>query len=93
MSATETETQTQKPADTQPGGTESNEKLVGGGDGTNEGGSEAGATNTDVEGGTEEAAATEELTRGQKIKRHFRKWWWAYLIGNIIFLAIFLPVL
>lgn len=33
------------------------------------------------------------LTKRQKIKRHYRKWWWAHLLGLIIFLAIILPIL
>ena len=33
------------------------------------------------------------LTRWQKVKRHFRRFWWAYLIGFVILLAILLPVL
>lgn len=32
-------------------------------------------------------------TRGEKIRHHWRRFWFFYLVGNIIFLAIFLPIL
>ncbi|KAK4251299.1 hypothetical protein C7999DRAFT_37640 [Corynascus novoguineensis] len=41
----------------------------------------------------EKGAATGGLTKGQKIKQHFRRFWWAYLIALVIFLAILLPIL
>ncbi|KAI1342713.1 hypothetical protein F5Y15DRAFT_313206 [Xylariaceae sp. FL0016] len=41
----------------------------------------------------EKAAATPVLTKRQKVKRHCGKFWLWYLIGSIIFLAIFLPIL
>ncbi|KKF94239.1 hypothetical protein CFO_g3396 [Ceratocystis platani] len=37
-------------------------------------------------------AAAVPLTRKQKIIRHFKKWWWAYLLGQGVIIAIFLPV-
>ncbi|KAI6081853.1 hypothetical protein F4821DRAFT_248372 [Hypoxylon rubiginosum] len=33
------------------------------------------------------------LTKRQKVRRHCGRFWWWYLIGLIIFLAIFLPIL
>lgn len=36
---------------------------------------------------------TTNRTRKEKLKRHWRRFWCLYLIGNIIFLAIFLPIL
>lgn len=36
---------------------------------------------------------TPPLTRWQKTQRHFRKWWWAYLIGGVVLLAILLPIM
>ncbi|KAL7625744.1 hypothetical protein AAE478_004967 [Parahypoxylon ruwenzoriense] len=41
----------------------------------------------------EKTAAAAPLTKKQKFKRHCRRFWWWYLIGLIIFLAIFLPIL
>lgn len=32
-------------------------------------------------------------TRMQKVKHHYRRFWCCYLVGGIIFLAIFLPLL
>lgn len=32
-------------------------------------------------------------TRKEKLARHWKRFWCCYLIGNVIFLAIFLPVL
>lgn len=32
-------------------------------------------------------------TRGEKLRRHWKRFWFIYLVGNIIFLAIFLPIL
>jgi hypothetical protein len=32
-------------------------------------------------------------TRIQKVKKHYRRFWCCYLVGGIIFLAIFLPLL
>jgi hypothetical protein len=32
-------------------------------------------------------------TRKQKLARHWKRFWCCYLVGNVIFLAIFLPVL
>ncbi|KAG9258415.1 uncharacterized protein F5Z01DRAFT_643186 [Emericellopsis atlantica] len=40
----------------------------------------------------QEKGTTPKLTKWQKMKAHFRKFWWAYLIGLIILLAILLPV-
>lgn len=36
---------------------------------------------------------TTNRTRKEKLARHWKRFWCCYLIGNIIFLAIFLPVL
>lgn len=33
------------------------------------------------------------LSRTQKIKKHFRRFWCCYLVGLVIFLAVALPVL
>ncbi|KAI1406378.1 hypothetical protein F4819DRAFT_481847 [Hypoxylon fuscum] len=41
----------------------------------------------------EKTAAAVPLTKKQKFKRHCGRFWWWYLIGHIIFLAIFLPIL
>ncbi|KAI0008256.1 hypothetical protein F4779DRAFT_618811 [Xylariaceae sp. FL0662B] len=41
----------------------------------------------------EKAAVATPLTKKQKFKRHCGRFWWWYLIGLIIFLAIFLPIL
>ena len=38
------------------------------------------------------AAATPD-TKWTILKKHLRKYWYWYVIGNIIFLAIFLPLL
>lgn len=32
-------------------------------------------------------------TRKERFSRHWKRFWCCYLIGNVIFLAIFLPVL
>lgn len=37
--------------------------------------------------------ATTHRTRKEKLKQHWKRFWFLYLIGNIIFLAIFLPIL
>ncbi|KAI1658839.1 hypothetical protein F4813DRAFT_30981 [Daldinia decipiens] len=42
---------------------------------------------------TEKTPVAALLTKKQKFKRHCRRFWWWYLIGLIIFLAIFLPIL
>ncbi|PLN86851.1 hypothetical protein BDW42DRAFT_198335 [Aspergillus taichungensis] len=31
-------------------------------------------------------------TRGEKLRQHWKRFWFIYLVGNIIFLAIFLPI-
>ncbi|KAF7715338.1 Uncharacterized protein PECH_007249 [Penicillium ucsense] len=36
--------------------------------------------------------ATTHRTRRQRMARHWKRFWCCYLIGNIIFLAIFLPI-
>ncbi|KAJ5593976.1 uncharacterized protein N7459_000184 [Penicillium hispanicum] len=36
--------------------------------------------------------ATTSRTRKEKLARHWKRFWCCYLIGNVIFLAIFLPV-
>lgn len=33
------------------------------------------------------------VSKWQKVKQHFRRRWWIYLIALVIFLAIFLPLL
>ncbi|KAI2602467.1 hypothetical protein GGR54DRAFT_645025 [Hypoxylon sp. NC1633] len=42
---------------------------------------------------TEKAAAAAPLTKKQKVKRHCGRFWKWYLLGFIIFSAIFLPIL
>ncbi|KAJ5160595.1 uncharacterized protein N7482_007599 [Penicillium canariense] len=32
------------------------------------------------------------LTRTEKLRRHWRRFWLVYLVGNVVFLAIFLPI-
>ena len=36
---------------------------------------------------------TRQLKRSEKLKRHWKRFWCCYLVGNVIFLAIFLPIL
>lgn len=36
---------------------------------------------------------TRERTRRDKLARHWKRFWCIYLLANIIFLAVFLPVL
>lgn len=36
---------------------------------------------------------TRKLKRKEKVQRHWKRFWCLYLIGNVIFLAILLPVL
>lgn len=36
---------------------------------------------------------TRTPTRTEKIRRHWKRFWLFYCIGNVIFLAIFLPIL
>jgi hypothetical protein len=38
-------------------------------------------------------SSTRSATKKDKFRRHCRRFWLCYLIGNVIFLAIFLPVL
>ncbi|KAI8961506.1 hypothetical protein F5Y11DRAFT_348415 [Daldinia sp. FL1419] len=42
---------------------------------------------------TEKTPVAAPLTKKQKFKRHCGRFWWWYLIGLVIFLAIFLPIL
>lgn len=35
----------------------------------------------------------QQTTMSQKIGKHWKRFWCCYLLGNIIFLAIFLPIL
>ncbi|KAI0378165.1 hypothetical protein F5Y04DRAFT_164440 [Hypomontagnella monticulosa] len=42
---------------------------------------------------TEKAAVAAPVTKKEKFKRHCGRFWWWYLIGLIVFLAIFLPIL
>ena len=37
--------------------------------------------------------AITHCTRKQKIARHWKRFWCCYLVGTIIFLSIFLPIL
>lgn len=37
--------------------------------------------------------ATTKKTRKQRLARHWKRFWCCYLVGNITFLAIFLPIL
>lgn len=39
------------------------------------------------------ASLTRTPTRTQKIRRHWKRFWFVYCVGNVIFLAIFLPIL
>lgn len=36
---------------------------------------------------------TKTPTRGERWRRHWRRFWLVYLVGNVIFLAILLPIL
>jgi hypothetical protein len=36
---------------------------------------------------------TKVPTRKEKLQRHWKRFWLFYCIGNVIFLAIFLPIL
>lgn len=41
----------------------------------------------------DEGLTTPRPTRGQKVKAHFKKFWWAYLIGLIVVvLVVLLPM-
>lgn len=31
-------------------------------------------------------------TRGQQIKAHYRKWWWAHIIGFLLFALVLIIV-
>lgn len=42
---------------------------------------------------TVEKGSEKEKTRVQKVKQHYRRFWCCYLVGGIISLAIFLPLL
>ncbi|KAJ5626275.1 hypothetical protein N7510_002584 [Penicillium lagena] len=35
---------------------------------------------------------TRQLKRKEKLQRHWKRFWCVYLVGNVIFLAIFLPI-
>lgn len=41
----------------------------------------------------EKVGSSVTLTRKDKVRRHCRRFWCVYLIANVIFLAIFLPIL
>ncbi|KAL2161766.1 hypothetical protein VTH06DRAFT_7549 [Thermothelomyces fergusii] len=43
--------------------------------------------------GVHEKGAAVGLSKREKVKQHFRRFWWAYLLALVIFLAIFLPIL
>ena len=62
---------------------------------------EGGATSNAPEGPEGDSASSVDhvetkeppVTRKQKLQRHCGKYWLYYLIGNIIFLAILLPLM
>ncbi|KAI1075133.1 hypothetical protein F5B20DRAFT_585537 [Whalleya microplaca] len=68
---------------------------AGGGDG--EGTSNTPQKHSDEASSTDhvqdKAAVASPLTKKQKFKRHCGRFWWWYLIGSIILLAILLPIL
>lgn len=41
---------------------------------------------------SEKAPPQEQLTAGQKVRRHCMKYWWVHLIAVIVLLAILLPI-
>ncbi|KAL2150488.1 hypothetical protein VTH82DRAFT_7051 [Thermothelomyces myriococcoides] len=41
----------------------------------------------------QEKGAPVGLSKREKVKQHFRRFWWAYVLALVIFLAIFLPIL
>ncbi|KAL2170718.1 hypothetical protein VTG60DRAFT_4465 [Thermothelomyces hinnuleus] len=43
--------------------------------------------------GVHEKGAPVGLSKREKVKQHFRRFWWAYVLALVIFLAIFLPIL
>lgn len=47
-------------------------------------------TKTESAGGL---SLTRTPTATQKLMRHWKRFWFFYCIGNIVFLAIFLPIL
>lgn len=49
-----------------------------------------GLTRSESAGGL---SLTKTPTRGEKWRRHWRRFWLVYLVGNVIFLAILLPIL
>ncbi|KAI1805105.1 hypothetical protein F4811DRAFT_561382 [Daldinia bambusicola] len=55
-------------------------------------GSQSGESSSD-DHVTEKTPVAAPLTKKQKFKRHCGRFWWWYLIGLVIFLAIFLPIL
>ena len=56
-------------------------------------GPDEGAKLEQVESAGGLSLATTNRTRKEKFSRHWKRFWCLYLIANIIFLAIFLPVL
>ncbi|KAL2813886.1 hypothetical protein BJX63DRAFT_442762 [Aspergillus granulosus] len=55
-------------------------------------GSKAAGTGAEIEHVEAVAVGEEKPKRRQRIKRHFARFWCCYLLGSIVFLAIFLPV-
>lgn len=41
-----------------------------------------------VMGGADGMREAGPLTRGQKIKRHYRKWWWAHLLAIVCIVVL-----
>ncbi|OJD15024.1 hypothetical protein AJ78_04679 [Emergomyces pasteurianus Ep9510] len=56
-------------------------------DGANAVGGENGSSSEHIE----QANKGQQSRRG-RVVAHFKRWWWCYLLGAIVFLAIFLPV-
>lgn len=40
-----------------------------------------------------EKDTTPKMKKREKVKKHFRRFWWAYLIGLVVLLVILLPIL
>lgn len=54
---------------------------------------EKGTSVDEIESAAGDTAAATPDTKWTILKKHLRKYWYWYVIGNIIFLAIFLPLL
>ncbi|KAH6621579.1 hypothetical protein B0J18DRAFT_491844 [Chaetomium sp. MPI-SDFR-AT-0129] len=46
-----------------------------------------------VDDGVNEKAQAAPLTKGQKVKAHFKRWWWVHAIVAAVLLIILLPIL